>query len=93
VGLQPVAVPESIRAKTGVENTAALIVVSVEPGSPAERAGLLIGDLLVSLGGRRLTDVDDVQAALGAESVGKTLDAALIRGGAEASARIEIRER
>jgi S1-C subfamily serine protease len=93
VGLQPVAVPESIRSKTGVENTAALIVVSVEPGSPAERAGLLIGDVLVALAGRRVGDVDDVQAALGAESVGQTLEAALIRGGAVASARIEIRER
>jgi S1-C subfamily serine protease len=93
VGLQPVAVPDSIRAKTGIENTAALIVVSVEPGSPAERAGVLIGDLLVTLAGRRVTDVDDVQAALGAESVGQTLEAALIRGGAAASARIEIRER
>ena len=64
VGLQPVPLPEHLKQNLGYEAKSAVIVLSVEPESPAERAGILIGDVLLSMGGKPLRDVDDLQAAL-----------------------------
>jgi S1-C subfamily serine protease len=57
------------------------MIVALEPGAPAERAGLLLGDVVLALGGRPTSDVDDVLAALGGDAVGRTLDARLLRAG------------
>jgi S1-C subfamily serine protease len=55
--------------------------MSVEAGGPAERAGLLIGDLLVSLYGGPIRDHDDLRACLGPDLVGQTISALVLRGG------------
>ncbi len=93
VGLQPVALPSHLREKLRISAKTALMLVNVEPGGPAERAGLLIGDVLVRISGHDITDVDDVQAALGAESIGAKLPATVVRGGELAEVTIEARER
>lgn len=49
----------------------ALRVVGVEPGSPAERAGVLRGDLLLALNGRDVSGVDDLHRVLTGDAVGK----------------------
>ena len=46
------------------------MVLSVEPDGPAEQAGVVMGDVLISLDGKPVTDTDDVQAVLGPEYVG-----------------------
>lgn len=63
VGLQPVTLPDHQRG---------LIVLSVEAGGPAAAAGVLVGDILVSLDGKAAVDTDDVQTALESASVGET---------------------
>ena len=55
VGLQPVELPDHHKG---------LIVLSLEPDGPAAKAGVLIGDILTSLGGAPVTDTDDIQAVL-----------------------------
>ena len=57
------------------------MIVSVQPGTSAERGGILLGDLLVGLGDEAIEDPRDVFAALGSDSVGKTLRATVIRAG------------
>jgi S1-C subfamily serine protease len=84
LGLQPVELPDHHKG---------LIVLSVEQGGPAARAGLLIGDVLVSLGGCIVADTDDVQSALEIRSVGETVEAGLVRGGAAQSVALTIGER
>jgi S1-C subfamily serine protease len=93
VGLQPVGLPEHLinRLKLGV-NTG-LIVLTAEPGGPAERAGVLVGDVLVSLEGKAVADVQDLQAVLGGDTVGKTVTAAIVRGGELTEATIVVGER
>ena len=68
VGLQPLAAP------------AGLIVLSVEPGGPAERGGVLVGDILVAVEGKPVKDTDDVQGVLEPNYVGKAVKASLVRG-------------
>jgi S1-C subfamily serine protease len=59
-----------------------LIVLSVDPDGPAGKAGILIGDVLLALGGKPIGDTDDVQTHLGPEQVGKAITASIYRGGA-----------
>jgi S1-C subfamily serine protease len=84
VGLQPVTVDEHQKS---------LIVLSVERGGPADKAGLLVGDILVSLGGKSVSDTGDVQTALESSAVGQPIDAGLLRGGEARHIPIVIGER
>ena len=70
-----------------------VIVLSVEPGGPADRAGFLVGDVLTELAGRTIDDVDDVQAVLGPQSVGQTVAVRLIRAGNSHSASVTVATR
>jgi S1-C subfamily serine protease len=62
-----------LEQKTGVE------VMEVQPGKPAQAAGLLDGDILISLDGQTVTSVDDVHRLLGAGSIGRVLAARVLR--------------
>lgn len=83
VGLQPVKLP----------GTSGLIVLSVEPQSPAGEAGVLIGDILLGLEGNPAEDTDDVQAVLGSDWVGREVKASFLRGGQPVQLSITIGER
>jgi S1-C subfamily serine protease len=72
IGMHPVKLPDG---RSG------LIVINVQADGPAGAAGLLIGDVLLTLDGTKVGDTDDVHAYLGADSVGRTLKAAIVRGG------------
>lgn len=48
-----------------------VLVISVEKGSPAQRAGLQQGDLIVSYDGTPITAVDDLHKLLGEEMIGR----------------------
>jgi S1-C subfamily serine protease len=93
LGMQPVRLPESIRQTLSLPRTGGVIVVAVESNSPAERAGLLIGDVLVALDGVPVSDTADVQALLGPERVGTAVGASIIRAGLLAERVITIGER
>jgi serine protease Do len=93
VGLQPVGLPEHLISKLKLAASAGLIVLTAEPDGPAERAGVLVGDVLLSIEGREVQDVQDLQAVLGGDTVGKTVKAAIVRGGLLVEASIVVGER
>jgi serine protease Do len=68
------------RARAEVGRSAAVEVVEVVPGSPADEAGLRPEDLIVSLNGEALDDVTDVQRLMAAELIGRRVEAVVIRG-------------
>jgi S1-C subfamily serine protease len=84
VGLQPVEISEHHKG---------LIVLSIEPGGPAAKAGILIGDILVSLGGKSVEDTEDIQAALEGHAVGTAIETVVSRGGEERGISVTIGER
>jgi serine protease Do len=92
VGLQAVPIPAALQEKIGGQESG-LIVLSVEPGSPAEKAHLQLGDTLISLAAKPLSDVDDLQNALHGDTVGQTFKLALLRGGEPVETQITISER
>jgi serine protease DegQ len=93
LGMHPVLLPEALKRRLDVPAGGGMIVFSVEPQGPAERAGALIGDVLVALDGKPVGDLGDVGAALTGERVGKQISARLIRGGALIELAITVGER
>ncbi len=91
VGAQPVRLPEALAKQFNQET--GLLVVSVEPGGPAEKAGLFMGDTLVALDAQPIRHLDDLLAALGSDRVGATVAARVVRGGQARESNIVIGER
>jgi S1-C subfamily serine protease len=93
VGLQPVRLPEDVRRAFTAASETGLIVINVQPDGPAARAGLLLGDIVVTLDGAAVDAPEVAQAVIGARPVGSTITAALLRAGAVAEVRITVGER
>jgi S1-C subfamily serine protease len=93
VGTQAVRLPEAERERLGVSQRTAVIVVEVQPGSPAAAAGLTIGDVILALGGIPVTAPEDLFAILRPERVGQTVTASLLRGGQSREIPVAVGER
>jgi S1-C subfamily serine protease len=93
LAMQPVAVPESLRANTPSAPGSGLLVVHVETGGPAEKAGVLIGDLLVGFQGKPVEDTADIQDSLSSSKVGDTVAVSLLRGGTPSTLSIQLEDR
>ena len=93
VGTQPVRLPEGLRERLHLDQQTAVIVVDVQPGSPAAGAGLLIGDIIVSLGGTTITDPADLQTVLRPDRVGDSMTASVLRGGEPRDLQVHVGER
>ena len=93
VGTQPVSLPEALRQRFNLEQPTAVIVVAVQPSSPAASAGLLMGDVIVSLGGTSITDPGDLASVLRPDHVGEEMTVSVLRGGEPRDIRITVGER
>jgi S1-C subfamily serine protease len=82
VAVQQVALNAATVDRHKLEHDGALVVVSVADGSPAERAGVLIGDVLLSASGQRLRRPTDLLDALSAVADGKAVELERLRGDA-----------
>jgi serine protease Do len=81
VSTQPVDIQESLRSRLGIDQTAGLMLLGLEPGAPAERGGLYAGDIVLAIGGRTVEDGEALQMALGPDAIGRSTPIKLIRGG------------
>ena len=93
ISMQPVRLPDAIKTALNLTANGGLIVIAVEPGSPAEQGGLLIGDILISIEGSTLNDTSDVQALLGPDKVGTPVAIRVVRGGTDATVAVTVGER
>jgi len=93
VALQDVRLPETLRAALGLDRRYAALVLDVAPGGPAEHAGLALGDVLLSVGGVPVEGAEDVQRALGGDSIGTRVALEILRGGTRGRVDAVIGER
>jgi S1-C subfamily serine protease len=63
-----------------LQRESAVEIIEVMPGGPAERAGMRPEDLLVQLDGHPVARIDDVQAILDEQAIGRRLEATVLRG-------------
>lgn len=93
LGMYPLRLPDKLRKSLNLSGESGIMVVAVEADSPAENAGVMIGDVLVALDAAPMRDTDDVQSYLGGEHVGKPVSASIMRGGSLKELTIVIGER
>lgn len=82
LAMQAVPLTESLRSKLNLKARDGLLVAHVEPGSPADKGGVLLGDLLIEIAGNNVADTDAVQDVLRSRKPGDSISVNLIRGGA-----------
>lgn len=93
LGMQPVPLPESLRSKLNLTASEGLLVAHVDAGAPADKAGVLLGDLLLELGGHGLQDIESVQNVLRSAKPGQEVETKLIRAGAATALKIKLEAR
>lgn len=93
LGMQQVRLPDNLKTTLNLSQDRGLIVISVEPAGPAEKAGVLVGDILLALDGTSIADTNDVQSILDPERVGKSITAQLVRGGSAVDLTLTVGER
>jgi S1-C subfamily serine protease len=91
VALRPVAVPDELRDSGG--EATGLMVMSLSPEGPAAKAGIVPGDIILSVAGTPARRLRSVLAHLGSESVGQTVALRVIRGGAIVPVEATVTER
>ncbi len=80
ITFQPIQVPHAIAASYEVDDETALMLTGIEPGSPAELAGLIPGDILVGAGNSR-RGLRHLDRPLRGMRAGKPLPISLLRAG------------
>jgi S1-C subfamily serine protease len=93
VSMQPIVLPEKMRETLKLSNEVALMIMGIEPESPAEKAGLLLGDAIVSLDAKPIRGLQDLQESLSGANIGKSVRATVIRGAALVEMEVTIGER
>jgi S1-C subfamily serine protease len=91
VALRPVAVPDELREAAG--EASGLMVMSLSAEGPAAKAGIVPGDIILSVGGTAARRLRSVLVHLGGDSIGKSVSLRLIRGGGIVVAEATITER
>jgi len=87
VAVAPAHVARRLRRSVGLPERDGVLVRGVEPGSPADTAGIAEGDLLVAVGGRPIDDVDALHEAL--RDTGLPLELTLVRGTEERTVTVQ----
>jgi S1-C subfamily serine protease len=80
VGGQDAPIPRRVARTMGFQRPRGILVLTVEPGSPAEAAGVEVRDVIVALDGSAVTAVDDLHRLLTEERIGVPATVTILRG-------------
>ena len=85
--------PRRLRHEAEVAQDSAVVVAGVEPSSPADRAGLVAGDVLLGVGGQPVTGADDLIRLLTGDTIGRKVEVDVLREGARRRLALTPEER
>jgi S1-C subfamily serine protease len=91
VALQAVAVPDGLRETA--DQSSGLMVMSVVEDGPAAQAGILAGDIILSVDGTSTHRLRKIARHFGSDSIGRRADLRLIRNGTVATVQTTITQR
>jgi S1-C subfamily serine protease len=91
VGSYPVGLPAALQSSLG--QARALLVVSVQPDSPAAKAGLILGDVVTSIDGRPIAEPADLLPSLDEGHVGQEIVLRVVRAGEVIEVKVTVGER
>jgi S1-C subfamily serine protease len=92
-GMQAVRLQASLRERLKLDREGGLLISTIQGDSPAAAGGLLVGDVIVSIDGRAVTEPDDMLKVLTGDTAGRTLKLELVRGGRQETVEVLIGER
>ena len=92
VSLHPIPLPADYAKALNRNQRSGVMILAVEPNGPAEKGGILVGDVIVEINGQPVGDTDDIQIALRG-SVAKELPVVVFRGGQRTEVRVTVGER
>ncbi len=72
-------IPRRIALRLGLEQAMGARILSIEPSGPADHAGLLTGDMIIALDGRRVNGVEDLLRLLDADKINRTVSVDILR--------------
>ncbi len=93
IGISLVPLNEQLAQHLGLDAAEGIVVVRVHPESPAAEAGFEQGDIVLTVGAADVNEVVDVVEAVGAGTVGDTLDFGVLRGTENLALNVMIGER
>ena len=93
ISAQQTSIPRRLQLAAGLTQASAATVVAAEPGSPANRAGLLTGDMILRLDGQPVTGADDLIRLLTGERIGRPVALEVLRLGKPRSFTLVPEER
>ena len=93
VSVHPVLLSPAVVTREGLDQDAGLLITSVAEKSPAERGGILVGDVLLSANNTAMRRPTDLLDALASTKTGASIALALLRGGAMVSLTITPTDR
>ncbi|MDX2272129.1 MAG: S1C family serine protease [Cyanobacteriota bacterium] len=93
VGMQAVRLPTGLVSGLNLPSSGGVIIVSLETAGPADQAGILIGDVMVSFAGIPVADSYEVVSLLTAERVGHHIPMQVVRGGSLINLAVTVAER
>ncbi len=92
IGLEVQALNPDLAAAFGVDRDEGVVVVEVQPGSAADRAGIRAGDVLVSMGGHPITRPSSYHSQAAVMMVGDATTIEVVRDGKRLELKLEIAE-
>lgn len=75
-----VTLPQEIATQPQVNQSSGIMVYSVEQGSPAKKAGLAMGDVIIKFNDKSVENINDLHRLLTDEAIGKTTKIKTLRG-------------
>lgn len=92
LGVRLLDLTPELREHFGVSRDAGVLVSKVEPGSPAEKAGLKVGDIVTAAGDDKVTSSRDLRRAVRGRDAGEKVDLAVTRGRNSMKVTAEVAE-
>ena len=93
IGGQPVRIPDDLVRSLSLTQEIGLMVVGVDDGGPANKAGVLLGDVVIMFDGEAVEDPGELMAALSGDRVGNEIEIDVIRAGQRKKLRVTVGER
>lgn len=92
VGVRPVQLPVLRRSGRRVGRAAGLLIVEVSPDGPAHRAGVHVGDVLLTVGGEAAVDTDTLLDTLSRNASGEPVRLHMVRDGEVREVDVQLSE-
>jgi S1-C subfamily serine protease len=93
IALQPVPLPQDLKAKLQLDQDTAIMLLGVEPNGPAATAGLIMGDILLQTGPSVISDAEALAEVIENATIGDSLSFRVLRAGSIQEAKVRIGER